>query len=80
MVKPQPDPALQRLDGFPYVHRVQDIMVAPVATATAAATLQELSAQMKVAHERDPENGLDLSMLNMANTAPVFTKKKKKVA
>ena len=46
----------------------------------AAATLQELSAQMKIAYERDPENGLDLSMLNMANAAPVFTKKKKKVA
>ena len=46
----------------------------------AAATLQELSAQMKIAHERDPENGLDLSMLNMANPASVFTKKKKKVA
>ena len=35
---------------------------------------------MKIAYERDPENGLDLSMLNMANAAPVFTKKKKKVA
>src|SRR5688572_7050268 len=45
-----------------------------------ANTLQELSAQMKIAHERDPENGLDLSMLNMANPASVFTKKKKKVA
>ena len=46
----------------------------------ASATLQEISAQMKVAYERDPENGLDLSMLNMANPSPVFTKKKKKVA
>ena len=36
--------------------------------------------QMKIAYQRDPENGLDLSMLNMANAAPVFTKKKKKVA
>jgi CBS domain-containing protein len=35
------DPALQRLDGFPYIHRVRDIMAAPVATAHADATLQE---------------------------------------
>ena len=35
---------------------------------------------MKVAYQRDPENGLDLSMLNMADASPVFTKKKKKVA
>jgi CBS domain-containing protein len=32
---------LQRLDGFPYVHRVADIMVSPVATARADATLQD---------------------------------------
>ena len=43
-------------------------------------TLHEVAAQMKIAYERDPANGLDLSMLNMANTAPVFTKKKKKAA
>jgi predicted regulator of Ras-like GTPase activity (Roadblock/LC7/MglB family) len=46
----------------------------------AANTLQEVAAQLKISHERDPENGLDLSMLNMANTAPVFTKKRKKAA
>lgn len=32
---------LQRLDGFPYVHRVADIMVSPVVTARADATLQD---------------------------------------
>src|SRR5262245_47259111 len=46
----------------------------------AETTLKEISTQLKRAHERDPETGLDLSMLNMANTAPVFTKNKKKVA
>lgn len=37
----QADPALQRLDSFPYVHRIRDIMVSPVATARADASLQE---------------------------------------
>ncbi|HWF20390.1 MAG TPA: roadblock/LC7 domain-containing protein [Verrucomicrobiae bacterium] len=33
--------------------------------------------QLLMAHERDPENGLDLSILNIADTAPVFKKKAK---
>ncbi|MDF3072514.1 MAG: hypothetical protein K0S54_181 [Alphaproteobacteria bacterium] len=47
MVKLQADPALQRLDGFPYVHRVRDIMVAPVVTAVADATLQETASRLR---------------------------------
>lgn len=46
----------------------------------AGATLKEIAAQLRVAHDRDPQNGLDLSMLNMADASEVFTKKKKKVA
>lgn len=44
---PQADPALQRLDGFPYVHRVRDIMVTPVATARVDATLQETVSRLQ---------------------------------
>jgi len=40
-------------------------------------TLKELAAQMKIAHERDPETGLDLSMLNVENPSAMFKKKKK---
>jgi CBS domain-containing protein len=47
MVAQQPDPALQRLDGFPYVHRVQDIMVTPVATAHADAALQDTVSRLQ---------------------------------
>jgi predicted regulator of Ras-like GTPase activity (Roadblock/LC7/MglB family) len=43
-------------------------------------TMKEIAVQLKIAHERDPDTGLDLSMLNMANPAAVFTKKKKKAA
>ena len=31
--------------------------------------------QMKKSHERDPESGLDLSILNVADPAPLFRKK-----
>ena len=46
----------------------------------AGTTLKEIATQLQVAHDRDPDNGLDLSMLNMADASGVFTKKKKKVA
>jgi len=46
----------------------------------AETTMKEIAAQLKRAQERDPDTGLDLSMLNMADPAPMFTKKKKKVA
>ncbi|HZV33405.1 MAG TPA: roadblock/LC7 domain-containing protein [Verrucomicrobiae bacterium] len=36
-----------------------------------------IAQQLQTAHERDPENGLDLSILNIADTAPVFKKKGK---
>ncbi len=39
-------------------------------------TVKDIAAQMERAHKRDPGTGLDLSMLNMADTAPVFKKKK----
>lgn len=41
MVETAAPAVLQRLDGFPYVHRVADIMVSPVVTARADATLQD---------------------------------------
>ncbi len=41
--------------------------------ATASAT--RIAAQMKTAHDRDPENGLDLSVLNLENPETVFRKK-----
>ena len=43
-------------------------------------TMREIATQLKVAQERDPDTGLDLSMLNMADPSAVFTKKKKRVA
>src|SRR5688572_294992 len=42
-----------------------------------ATTLKEIADQLQRAHERDPETGLDLSMLNMANPSSMFKKKKK---
>ena len=39
-------------------------------------TVKEIAAQMKRAQKREPTSGLDLSMLNMADPAPVFRKKK----
>ena len=43
----------------------------------AASTLKEIADQLQRAHQRDPETGLDLSMLNMANPSSMFKKKKK---
>lgn len=50
MPSSQADTVLQRLDSFPYVHRVADIMVAPVAIAAADATLQETVSRLQ--HQR----------------------------
>jgi predicted regulator of Ras-like GTPase activity (Roadblock/LC7/MglB family) len=39
------------------------------------ATREQIAHQLKIAHERDPEAGLDLSMLNIANTGDMFKRK-----
>ncbi|HEV2207795.1 MAG TPA: roadblock/LC7 domain-containing protein [Verrucomicrobiae bacterium] len=36
---------------------------------------KEIAEQMLIAHERDPSGGLDLSVLNLADTADVFKRK-----
>jgi predicted regulator of Ras-like GTPase activity (Roadblock/LC7/MglB family) len=36
---------------------------------------ERIAAQMRVAQERDPGNGLDLSVLNLADTAELFKRK-----
>jgi predicted regulator of Ras-like GTPase activity (Roadblock/LC7/MglB family) len=41
--------------------------------ATPAA--QQIASQLQFAHQRDPEGGLDLSVLNIADTSEVFKKK-----
>ncbi len=41
----------------------------------AGPSVQRIAAQLKIAHERDPENGIDLSVLNIADTRDVFKKK-----
>ncbi len=41
----------------------------------AAPACAHIALQMKAAHERDPGAGLDLSMLNVADTSSVFKKK-----
>jgi predicted regulator of Ras-like GTPase activity (Roadblock/LC7/MglB family) len=41
-------------------------------------TAQKLAEQLKIAHEREPGEGLDLSILNMADTSGVFKKKRQK--
>ena len=43
----------------------------------AATAVKRIARQLKVARERAPEEGLDLSVLNVAETAPLFRKKKK---
>jgi len=40
-----------------------------------ASAVRRIAAQLVIAHERDPENGIDLSMLNVADTAGFFKKK-----
>jgi len=41
----------------------------------AVTTAGQVAKQLKKAHRRAPETGLDLSMLNMADPAPLFRKK-----
>ena len=36
---------------------------------------ERIAQQLKIAHERDPEGGLDLSVLNMADTSGLFKRK-----
>ena len=43
----------------------------------AATAVKRIARQLKIARERAPEAGLDLSVLNVAETAPLFRKKKK---
>jgi len=40
-----------------------------------APAVEQIAAQLKVAQERDPAAGLDLSVLNLANPAEVFKRK-----
>jgi predicted regulator of Ras-like GTPase activity (Roadblock/LC7/MglB family) len=40
-----------------------------------AHTVERIAAQMRVAHDRDPGCGLDLSELNLADTSDVFKRK-----
>jgi hypothetical protein len=42
----------------------------------AAAAVKRIARQLKIAKERDPESGLDLSVLNVAETGQFFRKKK----
>jgi predicted regulator of Ras-like GTPase activity (Roadblock/LC7/MglB family) len=41
----------------------------------APVTIKKVAMQMKLAHQRDPESGLDLSVLNIADTSVLFQKK-----
>src|SRR5262245_5400199 len=40
---------------------------------------EKIEAQLKLAYERDPNSGLDLSILNVADTSGVFKKKRERV-
>jgi predicted regulator of Ras-like GTPase activity (Roadblock/LC7/MglB family) len=42
-------------------------------------TADKIAAQLKIAHEREPGEGLDLSVLNVADTSGVFKKKPQRV-
>jgi predicted regulator of Ras-like GTPase activity (Roadblock/LC7/MglB family) len=42
--------------------------------------VEKIVAQLKIAYERDPGEGLDLSMLNVADTSGVFKKKRERPA
>lgn len=41
----------------------------------AAATRESIARQLQIAHERDPNSGLDLSVLNLADTSDVFKRR-----
>jgi predicted regulator of Ras-like GTPase activity (Roadblock/LC7/MglB family) len=38
-------------------------------------TIEKIAHQMELAHHRNPEGGLDLSVLNVADTAPLFRRR-----
>jgi len=40
----------------------------------APVSIKKIAMQMKLAHERDPESGFDLSVLNIADTSVLFKK------
>lgn len=40
----------------------------------AATSAKQIAQQMEIAHMRDPDSGVDLSMLNVANAAELFRK------
>ena len=40
--------------------------------------IEKITAQLKLAHEREPGEGLDLSVLNVADTSGVFKKKRER--
>jgi hypothetical protein len=42
----------------------------------AATTVKQVAQQLQKAHQRDPNAGLDLSLMNVAETAPLFRKRK----
>jgi len=42
----------------------------------ASDTIKKVAAQLKKAHSREPESGLDLSMLNLADPSPIFKKRR----
>jgi len=42
----------------------------------ATPAVERMSKQMKLAHEREPDGGLDLSVLNVADTSGFFKRKK----
>ena len=41
----------------------------------ASRSIGRIGRQLEIAHDRDPEHGLDLSVLNVADTSDFFTKK-----
>ncbi|MFO1475452.1 MAG: hypothetical protein U1F98_02230 [Verrucomicrobiota bacterium] len=41
----------------------------------AAPAAQKIAAQLQVAHQRDPGQGLDLSVLNLADPSEVFKRR-----
>jgi len=43
------------------------------------ATREQIARQLQLAHERDPSGGLDLSVLNIADTSNVFKRKASEV-
>src|ERR1700752_4135723 len=51
------------------------MLVVNVEKYFAGRTVSRVAAQLRKAHDRDPDSGLDLSVLNVADPASVFRKK-----